>query len=108
MDVWFSNRRGTTAERHERELKHLRILCTRFSEARQESFCPLDTDLSWMSGSQSMRKHPREPPKRTHPPKNFMHAVIRRSSRNVFPHLRALGRDAGEPYLGCRESLPWD
>src|SRR5258708_34028924 len=49
MDVWFSNRRGTTAERHERELKHLRILCTRFSEARRESFCPLDTDLSWMS-----------------------------------------------------------
>src|SRR5205807_6056379 len=42
------NRRGTTAERHERELKHLRILCTRFSEARRESFCPLDTDLSWM------------------------------------------------------------
>ncbi len=44
------NRRGTTAERHERELKHLRILYTRFSEARRESFCPLDTDLSWMVG----------------------------------------------------------
>jgi hypothetical protein len=45
------NRRGTTAERHERELKHLRTLCTRFSEARRESFCPLDTDLSWMSAN---------------------------------------------------------
>ncbi|HXM95835.1 MAG TPA: alkaline phosphatase family protein, partial [Candidatus Dormibacteraeota bacterium] len=45
------NRRGTTAERHERELKHLRILYTRFSEARRESFCPLDTDLSWMSAA---------------------------------------------------------
>src|SRR5205809_1277197 len=47
--VLVLNRRGTTAERHERELKHLRILCTRFSEARRESFCPLDTDLSWTS-----------------------------------------------------------
>src|SRR5713226_4345999 len=24
---------------------------TRFSKARQESFCPLDTDLSWMSAT---------------------------------------------------------
>jgi hypothetical protein len=45
------NRRGTTAERHERELKHLRILYTRFSEARRESICPLDTDLSWTSAN---------------------------------------------------------
>ena len=56
MDVWFSNRRGTTAERHERELKHLRILCTRFSEARRESFCPLDTDLSWRSACHPCRE----------------------------------------------------
>src|SRR5260370_559785 len=50
------DREGTTAERHERELKHLRILCTRFFEARRESFCPLDTDLSWMSASRKLSK----------------------------------------------------
>jgi len=44
MDVWFSI---ATAERHERELKYLRILCTRFSEVRRESFYPLDINLSW-------------------------------------------------------------
>jgi hypothetical protein len=48
------HRAGTTAERHERELKHLRILCTRFSEARGESFCPLDTGLSWMSANREL------------------------------------------------------
>jgi len=31
MDVWFSIAEETTAERHERELKYLRILYPRFS-----------------------------------------------------------------------------
>jgi hypothetical protein len=41
----------TIAERHNRELEHLKKLFTRSSVARQESFCPLDTDLSWMSSN---------------------------------------------------------
>src|SRR5260370_7791806 len=79
------HRGGTTAERHERELKHLRILCTRFSEARRESFCPLDTDLSWMSGSPSTRNHRREARTRAEAPKNFMHALLRSPPGDLFP-----------------------
>jgi hypothetical protein len=47
------NHQGTTAQRHERELKTLKSFITRFSSARQESFCPLDTDLPWMSCSRT-------------------------------------------------------
>jgi len=53
MDVWFSNRRGATAERHERELKTLKNFTHALSRARQEAFCPLDTDLSWMSANRN-------------------------------------------------------
>src|SRR6266702_1053751 len=35
-------------------------LLTRTYHGCQESFCPLDTDLSWMSGSASSRNHRRE------------------------------------------------
>src|SRR6266478_3087298 len=48
------DRRGTTAERHERELKALKDFTHALSKARQESFCPLDTDLSWMSANRKL------------------------------------------------------
>jgi len=40
MDVWFSIEEEPPAERHERELKHLRILCTRFSEGASGELLP--------------------------------------------------------------------
>src|SRR5258708_11595331 len=81
----FKNEKEPTAERQERGLKHLRILCARFSEARGESFCPLDRDLSWMSGSQSKRNHRREARTRAEAPKNFMHALLRSASGKLLP-----------------------
>src|SRR5713226_5407475 len=43
------DRRGTTAERREGELERPEDFCLRSSQAHQESSCPLDKDLSWMS-----------------------------------------------------------
>src|SRR5260370_38298092 len=74
----------TTAESRERGLKHLRILCTRCSEARRESFCPLGRDLSWMSGSQSKRNHRREARTRAEAPKSFMHALLPKRVGRAF------------------------
>jgi len=47
---------GSQSKRNQRReartrAEALRILCTRFPEAGRESFCPLDTDLSWMRRS---------------------------------------------------------
>src|SRR6266403_621885 len=50
------DRRGTTAERREGELERPEDFCQRSSRARQESFCPLDTDLSWMSPSRKQSR----------------------------------------------------
>ena len=47
---------GTIAERHNREPKNLKKLFTRSSWACQESFFPLDKDLSWMSAIQNNRE----------------------------------------------------
>ena len=58
MDVWFYDHEGTTAERHERELKTLNSSVTRSSEARRESFCPLDTDVSWKSRFRKLARIP--------------------------------------------------
>jgi hypothetical protein len=49
MDVWFSIEEEPLPRGTKRELKALKNFTHALSKARQESFCPLDTDLSWMS-----------------------------------------------------------
>src|SRR5882762_682094 len=44
---------GTTAERPTHAAKNQKNLHPRSSEARRESFCPLDKDLSWKSGNRT-------------------------------------------------------
>ena len=50
MDVWFCLKQELSPRGKNRKLKNLKKLFTRSSVARRESFCPLDKDLSWMSG----------------------------------------------------------
>src|SRR6267154_4952832 len=45
--------RGTTAERPTHAVRNQKNLHPRSSQARQESFCPLDKDLSWKSGNRT-------------------------------------------------------
>ena len=49
MEVWFYSRIGTRPRGQHDALQNLKNLHPRSSEARRESFRPLDKDLSWKS-----------------------------------------------------------
>src|SRR5260370_31527446 len=61
-------------------------LLPRPSEGRPESFCPLDKELSWKSGS-SIKKEPRlrSPHTRRRDQKEFTPALLRSASGELLP-----------------------
>src|SRR5215471_3513201 len=91
MEVWFSITRNPAA-RPTRAEAQKRICTPRSSEAPQESFCPLDKDLSWKSESRliAVRRHFRMA---RHPPRTLSMsdlAIMRESRRKLARTARAL------------------
>ena len=57
MDVWFYIEKGTTAERHERELTNPEGFLSRAPPKRVRRAFALDTDLSWRSAIRKLSRN---------------------------------------------------
>src|SRR5216684_6040368 len=93
MEVWFYLKEEPRLRSQHTRRRIRKNLYPRSSEARQESFLPLDKDLSWKSGS-SIKKEPRLRGQHTR----------RRTRKNLHPRSSEARQ---ESFLPLDKDLSW-